>query len=252
MLLAADLGNSRLRLGLFDLAQTPPFEPLTAAFIPLPPRDGLLPIDTDVPLAEDVDAAVLASVNPPHEPAVREWLRERFGCEPRCFPLDVPPGLENRCRPPERVGADRLAAACAAWSEVQAACVVVDVGTAITVDAVSPDGAFLGGAILPGLRLLAESLAENTAQLPNHASGPPQHTIGPDTASAIASGLWLGTAGAIDRLVADIGAEMGADGAALITGGDAEPLLRCCRTPFAHRPALTLQGLAAAWDAARD
>jgi type III pantothenate kinase len=265
MLLAANLGNTRLSVGLFPLhpAPAPPGEvggapvPLDteSAGLPFAASSGLLHLlpETGVATAarpRSVEAAVIASVNPPQEPAVRRWISDRFGVRARTFPVDVPPIIANRCRPPDAVGADRLANACAAWAERQTACIIVDAGTAVTVDAVASDGAFLGGAILPGPALLAKSLADGTALLPGITASVPSSVVGSETADAIRSGTWFGLAGAVDRLVHEVGSALGGADRSLITGGAAAELLPLCRAPLAHRPSLTLAGLAAAWYAA--
>ncbi len=244
-LLTASIGNTRVALGMFDLPIAGPSpQPVLAASFPLFEAEAFSP---EFQPAGPVAAAVLASVNPPHDAAVEAWIARRFGVKPLRFPDDVPLLIENRCKPPEAVGADRLANAIAAWHEFGTSCVIVDAGTAVTVDAVSADGpAFCGGAILPGLALWTRTLARSTALLPEsrlEESGP---AIGRSTLSAISSGTLRGLAGAIDRLVADIARELGGCGHVIITGGDAQRLAPFCKTDMTIRQHLTLTGLALA------
>lgn len=247
-LLVANIGNARVALGTFGLppaGESP--QPTSAQSFPAPDADPFLP---DFEPKPPVDAAIFASVNPPSDRAVIGWISEQFGIEPLRFPLDVPLPMENRCEPPEAVGGDRLANAVAAHHEARAKCLIVDAGTAVTVDAVAGDGAaFLGGAILPGIGLAAHSLAKGTALLPNltvKESGP---AIGTSTAAAISSGVARGVAGAIDRLLEDMSKELGGCGQVFLTGGEAVRIERLCKTPMTLRPHLTLTGLALAWAA---
>ena len=156
--------------------------------------------------------------------------------------------MENRCQPPEAVGADRLANAVAAYDELRATCLIVDAGTAATIDAVSAGGpAFLGGSILPGIGLAAHALAKGTALLPSLAVRELGPAIATSTTAAITSGVARGLAGAVDRLVSDMATELGGCEHVILTGGDADRLAGLCNTPMALRPLLTLRGLALAW-----
>jgi type III pantothenate kinase len=147
---------------------------------------------------------------------------------------------------PEAVGADRLLGAWAARDLVGAPCIVVDVGTATTIDVVDPDGAFVGGAILPGPALAIRSLARGTALLPQVPLVPPERVIGRDTLEAIASGTLVGHREAIGGLIQRMTEELrgGIRPWVVLTGGDAGVL----GTPeWAERvePDLLLLGLGA-------
>jgi type III pantothenate kinase len=122
-------------------------------------------------------------------------------------PADVP--LPSRVTEPERIGPDRLLAAWAARELHGAPVIAVGLGTATTVDAVDASGAHRGGAILPGLRLAAESLASGTAGLPLVEPAPPPVALGVDTRGAMQSGIVLGHVGAIRELVARMALELG-------------------------------------------
>lgn len=123
---------------------------------------------------------------------------------------------------PARVGPDRLLAAWGGSLHRTVPLIVVDLGTATTVDAVDADGAFCGGAILPGMALGADALASGTALLPAVALEPPGHAIGRDTLAALRSGIVLGHLGAIREVVTRIARELAPDGPrppVLATGG---------------------------------
>jgi type III pantothenate kinase len=131
---------------------------------------------------------------------------------------------------PDRTGPDRLLAAWAASRIYGAPVIVVDLGTATTVDAVDADGFFLGGAIAPGLELAADALAEGTARLPRIDVRLPDEAIGTDTASAIASGVVIGHIGTVRELAQRMHARIAERAAAtkvVITGGHSA-------APWAH------------------
>ena len=117
--------------------------------------------------------------------------------------------LKNRYAIPGQVGIDRLAGASGGVSLLGTPLVVVDAGTAITVDVVSRRGEFLGGAILPGIALGAHALATRTAKLPHVDLVTPVHAIGRTTDENIRSGLYFGTAGAVDAVVRRCWKELG-------------------------------------------
>ena len=120
---------------------------------------------------------------------------------------------------PDLTGADRLLAAWAASTIYGKPAIVVDLGTATTVDAVDADGFFLGGTIMPGLGLAATSLAEGTARLPEVELDLPDDPIGGDTVSAIQNGLIVGHVGAIREIATRMRGRIGADARIVITGG---------------------------------
>jgi len=129
-------------------------------------------------------------------------------------------GLEIACRAPECVGRDRLFAARGALEICGENAIVVDAGTALTVDAVRADGTFLGGAIAPGPNLLAEALARGTARLPRIVPRTDAVALGRSTEEALQSGVVLGFRGAARELVREVAAESGcAPAVAVVTGG---------------------------------
>jgi type III pantothenate kinase len=154
-----------------------------------------------------------------------------------------------------QVGADRLVNALAAFARAKGPCVVAAFGTAITIDAIAADGAFLGGAILPGLRTQGRALHDCCEQLPavevGMADGAfpeeavPRRAIGTSTVEAIRAGIAWGAAGAARRLVDEIRGELGAPAPLLLTGGDA-PLIRELLGDGEVVPHLTLEGVARA------
>lgn len=159
--------------------------------------------------------------------------------------------IATRVREPARVGVDRLVNALGALGLVTPPLVVVDIGTATTVDAIDADGAFLGGAILAGPATALRALVGGTAQLPPVPLAPPPAVIGRDTVEAIQSGSVLGYAGAIDALVARMTEALGGGATVFFCGGLGATFAPLCRGPVVLDDTLTLRGLARAWELLR-
>jgi len=163
------------------------------------------------------------------------------------------PLVANLCRSPERVGRDRLHAAAGAARLLARSCVVVDAGTALTVDALRCDGggaSFLGGAIAPGPTLLARALASGTARLPEVTPRPGARALGRVTEEALEAGVVVGFRGAAARLVEEVAREAElAGGPVVLTGGASAFLLEpepFTARPLQHVPELLQLGLRAA------
>ncbi|MHC4200774.1 MAG: type III pantothenate kinase [Planctomycetota bacterium] len=188
-------------------------------------------------------AVVVGSVVPALTEAAAEIAWHEFDAPPRFYRRDLPSGLEIRTDAPGKVGDDRLAAALAAYRRVKGAVVVVDLGTAVTVDAVSADGVFLGGAILPGARVAADALAARTALLPKISLKGPAGCPGKNTEEAMRLGILRGTAGAVDRLIEEMREALSSEAPVLGTGGEAALVAPLTRHVRDIEPALTLEGL---------
>jgi type III pantothenate kinase len=157
------------------------------------------------------------------------------------LPMDV--GVDDA----KAIGVDRVCAAAAAYDKLRAACVVVDFGSATTVDLVDDDGVLLGGAILPGLDMQLASLHEHTAALPKVSPGIPDSPYGRNTVEAMQTGVCRGLAGAVRWLVEGYATSLNRWPQVLATGGDLELLLPHC--DFIDTPVrdLTLRGIGLAF-----
>ncbi len=194
-----------------------------------------------------VEAVVCASVVPSANEAIQRLAHEWFKCEPLFVTNALDLGIEVRYDPPSSVGADRLANAIGALSKYKPPIVVVDFGTATTFDAIAADGAYVGGAILPGVVVSTQALVGHTAKLPQIEYKAPAQAIGRNTVESLQSGIVLGYAGAIDALASQISAELG--GATVIaTGGLGGLFLGVCKMIESYDPDLTLDGLALIWE----
>ena len=150
--------------------------------------------------------------------------------------------------PPHAVGADRIANALAALAFVKPPLVVVDFGTATTLDCVDASGAYVGGAIMPGVLLGLQALNEKTAKLPSIALHAPENAVGRNTVEAIESGVVLGYAGAVEGLLGRDKLELGPGTRVLSTGGQGRVFASLCPSIERHEPNLTLDGLRIAFE----
>ena len=163
-------------------------------------------------------------------------------------------GVTNGYTQPRRMGVDRWVAMIGAWAEVGAACLVVDAGTAVTVDALNDQGLHLGGQIIPGVATMAASLSSATSDIPQvrPAPGRGRADLGMfarNTAAAVREGAQNAVSGAVDRAIQTLQSNA-CQPAVVLTGGDASRILNAlCESPL-HRPHLVLQGLAHMLDTA--
>jgi len=195
-----------------------------------------------------VAGVVCASVVPPANDALERLSRRWFGIEPFFIHGGADLGLEVRYSPPTAVGADRLANALAALAQSPPPIIVVDFGTATTFDAISADGAYVGGAIMPGVTVSTEALVRRTAQLPQIEFVAPPDALGRTTVDSLRSGVMYGYAGAIDYLARAISSELGGDVKVIATGGLGRLFVDLCATIESYAPNLTLDGLRIAYE----
>ena len=247
--LLLDVGNSRLKWGVLDdrhirrtghiSQQQIHAQGLTALTSKLPRRVDTVLVSN---VAGSSFATRLSGVLGVHCSADVHFARvEREAC-----------GVSNGYRQPRRLGVDRWMAIIAAWAEVQAACLVVDAGTAVTLDAVDGDGRHLGGQILPGVTLMADVLAARTSDVPamqRRAVSQERDVrmFATSTAAAVGHGAMNAVVGAIERAV-DVMAGSGTEPSLFLTGGNASRILKSLGKESLHRPHLVLQGLATVLD----
>ncbi|MHC5040356.1 MAG: type III pantothenate kinase, partial [Planctomycetota bacterium] len=200
-LLAIDIGNHSCGAVLFQgedavakaswKAGDPP---------PLPPHLGT---------GTDPLRAVASSVNASGEALVEAWLTAS-GLSLLHIPAEIPYPIPVQVENPERVGPDRILGTAAALKACRGPCIVVDAGTAVTVDVAVPDRGFLGGAILPGRWLMAEALNQGTDRLPSLDPVPVDDPLGATTEEAIGAGVFIGWVGAVREVLAAMRRRVGA------------------------------------------
>ncbi len=261
-LLAADIGNTNVTLGLFneDLLvgswRATTHIMATADELAITVSD-LIGLEGHV--LTDLDAVALASVVPPLTESFERFLADRLDLDPLVVDATSLSGiLAIEIDRPDEAGADRLANALAVRKEFGAPAIVVDFGTSTNFDVVSADGAYLGGAIAPGLGLSLEALVGHASKLPRIELRRPRTAIGSNTVHAMESGMVLGYIGMVSGLLAALRSELaerspvGSRVTVVATGGYThEPWLREVPGIDAIEPDLTLRGIQYAWQGLR-
>ncbi len=251
MLLAIDIGNTNLTLGLYEADELGPRWRLATDHDRMPDEYGLqflglLEHAGRSPL--DLHGIVMASVVPPLSPRILEACRRYLKQDPLVVDAGVKTGVRVRYEPPRAVGADRVCDAAAVQHLYGGPACVVDFGTATTFNAISREGDYLGGAIAPGLNIAADALFARAAKLTRVDLTRPPSVIGRNTPHAIQAGLLFGYVGLVEGMVARFRQELGPDMKVIATGGLSEIVAR--ETPVIDHidPWLTLDGLRIIWD----
>ena len=242
--LLLDAGNTRLKWGLAENGEVHRTGSITQEKIR---KNGLGALTARLPRA--IDAAMASNVAG-HTFATRlaGVVGAHCGCELRFAQTERAAfGVSNSYRQPRRMGVDRWVALIGAWAEMQSSCVVVDAGTAVTIDALDDDGRHLGGQILPGIVLMADALAKQTSDIPAAKAAAAGAYDGlamfaSNTRNAVGSGAIGAVAGAVERAIGTLRAN-DCDATVVLTGGDASRILAALDEPSLHRPNLVLQGL---------
>jgi type III pantothenate kinase len=194
-----------------------------------------------------ITGVVVTSVVPSVTHSLLAMFHQWVGTEPFVVSGLCDLGLTLQVDQPEEVGADRLVNAVATYQLTGGPAIVVDAGTATKIDAVSEDGAFLGGAIAPGLGMGRDALADRAARLYAVEIRAPDRVIGRNTSEAIQSGVVFGHVTMIEGMIARFRQEMGAETPVILTGGFAEVIAGLTSISMRHEPDLTLFGSALVW-----
>lgn len=246
MLLAIDIGNTNIGIGVFEGDKLMATWRLSTDVHKLADEYAVICLNllSMKGLAfKDIDSAIISSSVPPLVTTFDDLCRRYFKVQP----LVVGPGIKTGVRisidNPREVGADRVVNAAAAHRLYGGPLIVIDFGTATTLDAVSKEGDYLGGAIAPGINISAEALFEHAAKLPRVELVRPQKAIGTNSVAAMQSGIIFGYVGLIEGIVARIQEELGGSARVIATGGLADVIARETGVVNALEPDLTLVGL---------
>jgi type III pantothenate kinase len=248
MLLALDIGNTEITVGLFTKEEIAGHWRLTTNPDRTPDEWGTA-LGAFLVLAghspNEVRAALVASVAPTVTESLLEGVRALTGAPTHIVDATSLLPIKLDVDEPLGVGADRIINSLAAVERYQADTVVVDFGTATTFDCITADGRFIGGVIMPGLRTSADQLTRRAAKLPATELRPPERVIGRRTEECIRSGVLLGTADAVDGIVRRIIRDWptGNRPRVVATGGLAGIIVPLTTTIEQVDPDLTLHGL---------
>ena len=246
MLLAIDIGNSKIAFGVFEAEKLRTTLYIATGIHRLVDEYAsllfnLLPhhnVEKD-----DIQEAIMCSVVPPLVPVFQELCQRYLGVPLLAVEPGVKTGVRIRLDNPREVGCDRIVNAAAAYQLYGGPAIVIDMGTATTFDVISKEGDYLGGAIAPGMEIATEALYTHTARLPRIELSRPQNAIGKNTVSAMQSGVIFGYTGLVESLVARLTQELGERAKVVATGSYAEDIAKETEVIEIVNPHLTLFGL---------
>lgn len=258
MLLTIDIGNTNMVFGVFKGEEMLGSFRLSTNSTATSDELGILAVSYFERFGyrtEDLKACIIGSVVPQVMYSVTSAIIKYFGVEPLVVGTDVDTGLKfaPRCYETGRLGADRAINCIAATQKYGAPFVILDFGTATTIDAVGPDGVYMGGTIGPGLQVSLDALVSRTAMLPRVELQMPQTVLGRNTVEQIQAGVVAGYVGNMEYLIRQVMEEMDCEGIKVIaTGGLSRMIAQQTDRINIVDPMLTMDGLRMIFDANRD
>ncbi len=252
MLLTLDVGNTNIKIGLFDGEEMLRYWRLSTTRRYTSDEMGVMMshLFQQASLGTDqVTGIALSSVVPTMNFTVEHMCRDTFGVTPMTVGPGIKTGMDIRYENPRELGSDRICNAVAAYTLYGGPCVCIDFGTATTFGAVDKDGAFLGGCICPGIKLTSEALVSGTAKLPHFELILPEKVIGRTTVTNLQSGVINGYVGQVIYLIREMRREMGCPDARVVaTGGMARLIASRAEEIGCIDGLLTLKGLRLIWE----
>lgn len=246
MLLAIDIGNTNLVIGCFRddkilfKARIATDRTRTSDQYGVEIKNMLEAYGVD---RSDIKDCIISSVVPPVFNSVRTGVIKIIGKQPMVVGPGLKTGLNIHVDVPSQVGSDRIVIAVAALAEYKAPLLLLDLGTATTIEAVEPDNVYMGGVIIPGVRVSLDALTSRAAQLPGISLDQPKKVIGKNTVDCMRSGMMYGTAAMIDGLVERMEEELGHRCTLIATGGLAQFITPLCKREIILEKDLLLKGL---------
>ena len=191
----------------------------------------------------DIDDCIISSVVPPVFNSVKTGVIKIIGKQPMVVGPGLKTGLNIHVDVPSQVGSDRIVIAVAALAEYKAPLILMDLGTATTIEVVEPENTYLGGVIIPGVKISLDALTSRAAQLPGISLDKPKQVIGKNTIDCMRSGMIYGTASMIDGLIDRMEEELGHPSTLVATGGMAQFITPLCKHNIILEKDLLLKGL---------
>jgi len=193
---------------------------------------------------DEIEGSIIGSVVPQVLNSVQTAIKKLTGKAALVVGPGLKTGLNIRIENPSQTGADLVVGAVAALREHKPPMIIVDMGTATTIMVLDKDGAFIGGAIAPGVKISLDALTDRTALLPGLQLDQPKKAIGRNTIDCMRSGIMMGAACMLDGMIERMEGELGAKTTVVATGGIAKFVIPMCKTPMVYDKDLLVKGLA--------
>lgn len=190
-----------------------------------------------------VEGVIMSSVVPPLNATLSSAIKKIFGYRPKLVGSGMKTGLNILMDNPKTVGSDMIVDAVAALHDFPCPIIIIDMGTATTMSVIDKNGNYIGGVILPGLRVSLDTLSNKTAQLPSISLDIPTHVIGKNTIDCMRSGIMYGNAGTIDGIIDRMEEEIGQKASIVATGGLSRFIVPLCKHNIHYDEALLMKGL---------
>jgi len=251
-LIAVDIGNTNIAIGLFLESKEQSIKTISGQN-KKKLADCLKTAWEKIPVAKGSKTKkrngviVVSSVKPAWTEQVKQIAKETIGENILLVGKDIPPPMDLSVKESGSVGSDRVLAAAAAYAVVEAAVVVANFGTAVTIDLVDDRGVFCGGVIFPGFEISAKALNENTAQLPKVNVTKPELPFGRDTTEAINCGLYYSAVATLQEVIRRYAEKIGTWPQTVITGSGAGIIKDDCDFIDSYVPNLVVKGVALAY-----
>jgi type III pantothenate kinase len=246
MLLAIDIGNTNIVLGLYQGKKLITHWRLATQAERTADEYGLIIaqlIDYAGYRCNQISAIAVSCVVPPMLTTAQELAQKFFKIEPLIVGPGIKTGMPILYESPKDVGADRIVNGIAAYEKYHDTCIIVDFGTATTIDLISKKGEYVGGAIAPGLSISLEALIQRASKLPRIEVVKPKEVVGRNTINSIQAGIFYGYVGLVDGIVKRIQEQQGLRAKVVATGGLAPLVASECSSISEVDEFLTLEGL---------
>lgn len=246
MILAVDIGNSNIVLGCIDEKNI--YFVARIATDPLKSSDQYaVEIKNIVELyglsLSKIDGSIISSVVPPLSNTVKESVRMITNKKTLVVAPGLKTGLNILMDNPAQLGSDLVVVSVAALSEYENSLIIIDMGTATTMSVIDKNRNYIGGAIIPGVKLSIDALSSRTAQLPHISLEPPKKIIGKNTIECMTSGCICGNAAILDGMIERIEEELGYPTTVIATGGLSQFIVPLCKHKITYDENLLLKGL---------
>ncbi len=246
MILVLDIGNTNIVVGCLDEKQTY-FVSRLATDRNKTEDEYAIQLKNILELYDvtptELAGSIISSVVPPITSAIKSATTKLIKKTPLIVGPGIKTGLNIKIDNPAQLGSDLVVDAVAALAEYKTPLIIIDMGTATTISVLNEQGHYLGGTIIPGVKISQEALTSRTSQLPSIALDAPPKVVGTNTIDCMKSGLVYGNASMIDGMIERINEELGAQATVVATGGLSKSIIPHCKQTIIYDDYLLLKGL---------